>query len=45
MLHIGKPGGRERAIVAGDEETFRFMYRLKQREPEMYSWLIPYPGD
>ena len=34
-----------RAIVAGDEETFRFMYRLKQREKKKYSWLMVYPGD
>ena len=34
-----------RAINAGDEETFRFMYCLKQREREKYSWLTVYPGD
>ncbi|CAN0031651.1 unnamed protein product, partial [Ascophyllum nodosum] len=32
-------------VVAGDEETFRFMYRLKQRKPVEYKWLMVYPGD
>ena len=45
ILHVRPEGERERAIVAGDEETFRFMYRLKQREGKRYSWLMPYPGD
>ena len=34
-----------RAVVAGDEETFRFRYRLKQRKPVDYKWLMVYPGE
>ena len=45
ILRVGEPGGRVRAVVAGDEETFRFMLRLKQRKPADYKWLMVYPGD
>ena len=39
ILRVGKPGGRGRAVVAGDEESFRFMYRLRHRKPADYMWL------
>ena len=37
--------GRVRALIAGDEETFRTMVRLKKSDPQTYFWLFPYPGD
>ena len=33
------------AVVAGDENTFRVMYRLKQCTPVDYMWIMVYPGD
>ena len=45
ILRVEESGGRVRAIVTGDEETFRFMFRLKQHKPVDYKWLMEYPED
>lgn len=33
-----------RALVEGDEETYRIMVKLRQENPEKYKWLLPHPG-
>jgi hypothetical protein len=32
-------------IVAGDQESFEMMQKLKRKYPVKYAWLLPWPGD
>lgn len=36
---------RKRAILAGNEETFRKAYQRQCNDPVKYSWMLVYPGD
>lgn len=44
-LHVGVEGGRTRAVVAGDQETFNNMHKAKAKFPEKYGWVLPWVGD
>lgn len=44
-LHVGVEGGRTRAVVAGDQETFSNMHKAKAKYPQKYSWVLPWVGD
>lgn len=42
---VGEPYGREFCIMGGDWQTFTRMFDLKLKEPEVYKYLIPFPGE
>ena len=37
--------GMEFILVAGDEQTYDRMVKIKSMEPWSYEWLIPFPGE
>ncbi|CAM9907387.1 unnamed protein product [Sphacelaria rigidula] len=45
IRHVDERGAAAPCMVAGDEETFRFMYHLIRSNPGHYHWLRIYVGD
>ena len=45
IRHVDERGAEAACMVAGDEETFRFMYHLIRSNPNQYHWLRIYVGD
>ncbi|CAM9678275.1 unnamed protein product, partial [Sphacelaria rigidula] len=45
IRRVGERGAPAACMVAGDEETFRFMYHLIRSNPREYQWLRIYMGD
>ena len=36
---------RTHQIIAGDQESYEMMHRMKREYPARYKWLLPWPGD
>ena len=36
---------RQYQIVAGDQESFEMMHKVKVAMPQKYRWLLPWPSD
>ncbi|CAB1112218.1 unnamed protein product [Ectocarpus sp. CCAP 1310/34] len=45
VIHIGAEGGRGRAVVAGDQETFTLVHKAKKQFGAKYDWVLPWIGD
>ncbi|CAM9917676.1 unnamed protein product, partial [Sphacelaria rigidula] len=45
IRHVDERGSAAACMVAGDEETFHFMYHLIRSNPGYYHWLRVYVGD
>ena len=44
-LKIGEPGFPKHLLVVGDQQTFSLVKKLKSSHPDLFNWIIPYPGD
>ena len=44
-LGAGKPGWRRCVVIAGDQETYEMMKKMKRLHGTKYDWVLPWPGD
>ncbi|CAN0090576.1 unnamed protein product, partial [Pylaiella littoralis] len=43
--HVGVEGGRERAIIAGDQETNALLHKAKTKYSAKFAWVVLWIGD